>query len=223
MLILASPSNPTGGVIGPEAFDRLAGLAVEHDLVVVSDEIYEKIIYPPARHICAASLKGLRERTIILNGLSKFYSMTGWRLGFALGPRALIDPILRYHQYMITSTNTFAQWGGVAALRGDQGPALAMVEEFSRRRDYIADAVDGLPGFDCQKPAGAFYLFPSIADTGLSGVELAQMLLERAGVATVAGEHFGRKGAGHIRISFANSLDNLKEAVEKIRAVTGTL
>ncbi len=223
MLILASPSNPTGGVIGPDVFDRLARLAVEHDLVVVSDEIYEKIIFPPFRHICAASLEGLRERTIILNGLSKFYSMTGWRQGFALGPQALIDPILRYHQYMITSTNTFAQWGGLAALRGDQGPALVMVEEFNRRRDYIADAIDRLPGFSCKKPAGAFYLFPSIEGTGLSGVELAQLLLEKAGVATVAGEHFGRKGAGHIRISYTNSLDNLKEAVEKIRAVTRTL
>jgi len=223
MLILASPSNPTGGVIGPDVFERLARLAVEHDLVVVSDEIYEKIIFPPFRHICAASLDGLRERTIILNGLSKFYSMTGWRQGFALGPQALIDPILRYHQYMITSTNTFAQWGGLAALRGDQGPSLAMVEEFKRRRDYIADAVDGLPGFSCKKPAGSFYLFPSIEGTGLSGVELAQLILEKAGVATVAGEHFGRKGAGHIRISYTNSLDNLKEAVEKIRAVTRTL
>jgi len=223
MLILASPSNPTGGVIGPDVLAGLARLAVEHDLVVVSDEIYEKIIFPPAQHICAASLEGLRERTVILNGLSKFYSMTGWRLGFALGPAALIEPILRYHQYMITSTNTFAQWGGVEALRGDQEPAVAMVEEFKRRRDTIADAVDGLPGFSCRKPEGAFYFFPSIGDTGLSGVKLAQLLLEEAGVATVAGEHFGRKGAGHIRISFANSLENLKEAVEKIRAVTRTL
>jgi aspartate/methionine/tyrosine aminotransferase len=223
MLILASPSNPTGGVNGPDVLARLARLAVEHDLVVVSDEIYEKIIFPPARHICAASLEGLRERTVILNGLSKFYSMTGWRLGFALGPAALIEPILRYHQYMITSTNTFAQWGGVEALRGDQGPAVAMVEEFKKRRDTIADAVDGLPGFSCRKPAGAFYFFPSIEDTGLSGVEIARLLLEEAGVATVAGEHFGRKGARHIRISFANSLENLKEAVEKIRAVTRTL
>ena len=223
MLILASPSNPTGGVIGPDVFLQLARLAVERDLVVVSDEIYEKIIYPPARHICAASIEGLRERTLVLNGLSKFYSMTGWRLGYALGPGALIDPMLRYHQYMITSTNTFAQWGGVTALQGDQGPSLAMVEEFQRRRDFMADAVNRLPGFSCAKPAGAFYLFPSIEETGLSGEELAQLLLERAGVATVAGEHFGRKGAGHIRISFANSLENLKEAVEKIRAVTRTL
>ncbi|MGB2907216.1 MAG: pyridoxal phosphate-dependent aminotransferase [Candidatus Aminicenantaceae bacterium] len=223
MLLLASPSNPTGGVIGPEVFERLARLAVERDLVVVSDEIYEKIIYAPAIHICAASLEGLRERTIVLNGLSKFYSMTGWRLGFALGPQTLIDPMLRYHQYMITSTNTFAQWGGVTALQEDQGPSLAMVEEFRKRRDYLVDAVDRLPGFSCTKPSGAFYIFPSIAETGLSGEELSRLLLEEAGVATVAGEHFGRRGAGHIRISYANSLQNLKEAVDKIQAVTRTL
>jgi aspartate/methionine/tyrosine aminotransferase len=223
MLILASPSNPTGGVIGRDVLAELARLAVERDLVVVSDEIYEKIIYPPARHVCAASIEGLRERSIILNGLSKYYSMTGWRLGFALGPKALVDPMLRYHQYMITSTNTFAQWGGVTALQGDQGPSQAMVEEFRRRRDFIADAVDGLPGFSCTKPAGAFYLFPSIRETGLSGAELSSRLLEEAGVATVAGEHFGGRGSGHIRISYANSMENLKEAVDKIRDVVRSL
>ncbi len=223
MLVLASPSNPTGGVIGPDVLARLARLAVEHDLVVVSDEIYEKIIYPPALHTCAASVDGLRERTIILNGLSKFYSMTGWRLGFAMGPQTLIDPMLRYHQYMITSTNTFSQWGGVTALQGDQGPSLAMVEEFRKRRDFIADAVNRLPGFSCTKPAGSFYLFPSIQGTGLSGNELSQRLLEEAGVATVAGEHFGARGRGHIRISYANSLENLREAVDKIQVVVRTL
>lgn len=219
MLVLASPSNPTGGVTGEEVFARLAKLAQKHNLVVVSDEIYEKIIYAPAQHICAASLEGMRERTLVLNGLSKFYSMTGWRLGFALGPPSLIEPMLRLHQYMITSTNTFAQWGGVMALHGNQAPALAMVEEFERRRDYIAQAVAELPGFSCTRPAGAFYLFPSVKETGFTGIELSRILLEKAGVATVAGEHFGGKGAGHLRISYANSLENLKEAVEKIRQV----
>lgn len=217
MLILASPSNPTGGVIGAKIFEGLAELAERHDLLILSDEIYEKIIYPPARHICAATLDGMRQRTVVLNGLSKFYSMTGWRLGFALGPRRLMDPLLRYHQYMITSTNTFAQWGGVTALSGDQGPARAMVQEFARRRDYVAAAVDRLPGFSCTKPAGAFYLFPSIKETGLSGIQLSARLLDEAGVATVAGEYFGRGGAGHIRISYANSLENLQEAVSRIR------
>ncbi len=217
MLVLASPSNPTGGVIGEEVFSRLAKLAREHNLVVVSDEIYEKIIYAPAHHICAATLEGMRDRTLVLNGLSKFYSMTGWRLGYILGPPSLIEPLLRLHQYMITSTNTFAQWGGVMALRGDQAPALAMVEEFKRRRDTITPIVSELPGFSCIRPAGAFYLFPSVKETGYSGIELSHMLLEKAGVATVAGEYFGDQGAGHIRISYANSLENLRAAVEKIR------
>jgi aspartate/methionine/tyrosine aminotransferase len=131
--------------------------------------------------------------------------------------------MLRYHQYMITSTNTFAQWGGVTALKGDQGPSQAMVEEFGKRRDFIAAAVDRLPGFSCTKPAGAFYLFPSIGETGLSGSELSHRLLEEAGVATVAGEHFGDRGSGHIRISYANSMENLKEAVDKIQDVVRAL
>jgi aminotransferase len=223
MLILASPSNPTGGVIGPEVMAGLAALALKHELIIVSDEIYEKIIYPPAQHICSATLEGLYDRTIVLNGLSKYYSMTGWRLGFALGPPDLIEPMLRTHQYMITSTNTFAQWGGVTALRGDQAPSQAMVREFERRRDYIAQALDRIPGFCCGKPDGAFYVFPSIKETGRSGVELSQLLLEKGGVATVAGEYFGPHGADHIRISYANSLDNLKEAVAKILAFTETL
>jgi len=223
MLILASPSNPTGGVIHPDILAAVAEVAAAHDLIVVSDEIYEKIIYPPARHVCAASLDGLYQRTIILNGLSKFYSMTGWRLGFVLGPSELVEPLLRTHQYMITSTNTFAQWGGVTALTGDQGPSYAMVKEFERRRDFLSEAVDRLPGFSCPKPEGAFYLFPSIRETGFSGIELSRLLLKKAGVATVAGEYFGPQGAGHLRLSYANSLENLREAAEKMAAVAGEL
>jgi aspartate/methionine/tyrosine aminotransferase len=223
MIVLASPSNPTGGVIGPEVFSRLAELAVAHDLIVVSDEIYEKIVYPPALHICAATLEGLRDRTLVLNGLSKFYSMTGWRIGFVLGPRRLLGDILRYHQYMITSTNTFAQWGAVTALEGDQGPSRAMVEEFRKRRDYFAGAVDRLSGFSCGCPDGAFYLFPSISETGLSGIEMAEMLLEKAGVATVAGEHFGRRGEGHLRLSYASSMESLRQAVDAIASLTANL
>ncbi len=219
MLILASPSNPTGGVISPEIMEKIAALAVQKDLIVVSDEIYEKIIYPPAQHTCAGVLEGLHERTIILNGFSKYYSMTGWRLGFTLAPQKLLEPMLRYHQYMITSTNTFAQWGAVKALTSDQSPSIAMRDEFQKRRDFVYKAVNRIPGFCCTRPAGAFYLFPSVQQTGLSGIQMATLLLEKAGVATVAGEYFGYKGAGHIRISYANSLDNLKMAVEKIEEV----
>jgi aminotransferase len=218
MILLTSPSNPTGGVNSLTVLEKIAHLAREHDLVVLSDEIYEKIIYPPAEHIPIATLEGMKERTLILNGLSKFYSMTGWRLGYVLGDEKYLNPILRYHQYMVTSTNTFAQWGAVTALKGDQGPAYAMVGEFRRRRDYIYEAVDQIPGFSSAEPQGAFYLLPSIKETGMDGYQMSKMLLEKAGVATVPGECFGKKGAGHIRISYANSLENLKEAVANIRA-----
>jgi aspartate/methionine/tyrosine aminotransferase len=219
MILVASPSNPTGGVTTKSILEKIAELAVKHDLLVMSDEIYEKIVYPPAEHVSIATFPEMRERTILLNGFSKFYSMTGWRLGYVLGPRALVDPILRYHQYMITSTNTFAQWGAVAALKGNQEPSSAMVREFQARRDYMSNAINEISGFQCPKPDGAFYLFPSVRDTGMDGFKMAEMLLEKAGVATVAGECFGKNGAGHIRISYSNSLENLRTAVEKIRSV----
>jgi aminotransferase len=217
MILLTSPSNPTGGVNSLDVVEKIAQLAKEHNLVVLSDEIYEKIIYPPAEHIPIATLEGMKERTLILNGLSKFYSMTGWRLGYVLGEKKYLNPILRYHQYMVTSTNTFAQWGAVTALKGDQEPAYAMVEEFRRRRDYIYEAIKQIPGFSSVEPRGAFYLFPSIKETGMDGFQMSNFLLEKAGVATVPGECFGKNGAGHVRISYANSLENLKKAVVNIR------
>ena len=216
---MASPSNPTGSVTSKDVLEKIAELATQHDLLVLSDEIYEKIVYPPAEHISIATFPGMRERTILLNGFSKFFSMTGWRLGYVLGPKNLVNPILRYHQYMITSTNTFAQWGAVTALREDQEPSRLMVREFQERRDYMHEAINQIPGIQCAKPDGAFYLFPSVKETGMDGFQMAEMLLEKAGVATVAGECFGKNGAGHIRISYSNSLENLKEAVKKIESV----
>jgi len=218
MILVASPSNPTGSVAGRDVLEKIAELANKHDLLVLSDEIYEKIVYPPAEHISIATFPGMRERTILLNGFSKFFSMTGWRLGYVLGPRELVNPILRYHQYMITSTNTFAQWGAVTALREDQEPSRLMVKEFQERRDYMVDAINQIPGIQCAKPDGAFYLFPSVKETGMDGFRMAEMLLEKAGVATVAGECFGKNGAGHIRISYSNSMENLREAVKKIES-----
>ncbi len=215
-ILLLSPSNPTGSVLHPNMVEKIAAIAEKNDLMVLSDEIYRKIIFPPAEHASIATLPGMRERALILDGFSKFYSMTGWRLGYVLGPKKLVNPMLRYHQYMITSVNTFAQWGAVEALKGDQSPSRMMVEEFKKRRDYIYEAVDQLPGFRCAKPEGAFYIFPNIEETGLDGYQMSDMLLETAGVATVAGECFGKYGAGHIRLSYSNSLNNLKEAVANI-------
>jgi len=221
MLLLLSPSNPTGSVIDPKTLEKMASLVEKYNLVVLSDEIYGKIIYPPAKHVSIATLSGMREQTLILDGFSKTYSMTGWRIGYVLGPEKLINPMLRYHQYMITSVNNFAQWGAVEALNGDQSPSMLMVDEFKKRRDYIYQAVDRLTGFRCAKPEGAFYIFPNIEETGLDGYQMSDLLLEKAGVATVAGECFGKHGAGHIRLSYSNSLDNLKKAVVRIKSAVG--
>ncbi|UCE40163.1 MAG: pyridoxal phosphate-dependent aminotransferase [Candidatus Aminicenantes bacterium] len=218
-ILLLSPSNPTGSVIHPSLVEKIAAIAEKNDLLILSDEIYRKIIYLPAKHLSSATLPGMRERTLILDGFSKFYSMTGWRMGYVLGPEKLVNPMLRYHQYVITSVNTFAQWGAIEALKGDQSPSVNMVEEFKRRGDYISSAVNQIPGFRCVKPEGAFYIFPNIQETGMDGFQMSYMLLEDAGVATVAGECFGKYGAGHIRISYSNSMDNLKKAVTNIRAV----
>lgn len=216
MVIVVSPANPTGSILSRKALEGIAHLAEKHDLIVLSDEIYEKIIYPPAEHTSISTLSGMKDRTLILNGCSKFYSMTGWRIGYVIGAEKFLNPILRYHQYAVTSANTFAQWGAVTALKAGQEPSVAMVEEFRKRRDYIYEAVQNIPGFQCIRPEGAFYLFPSIRETGLDGYAMSKMLLEKAGVATVAGECFGRNGAAHIRISYSNSMDNLKLAVARI-------
>jgi aminotransferase len=221
-ILLLSPSNPTGSVLHPVTVEKITAIAEKHDLLILSDEIYRKIIFPPAEHISSATLPGMRERTLILDGFSKFYSMTGWRMGYVLGPEKLVNPMLRYHQYMITSVNTFAQWGAIEALKGDQSPSKSMVEEFKKRRDYIHEAVNQIPGFLCVKPDGAFYIFPNIQKTGMDGFQMSHMLLEKAGVATVAGECFGKCGAGHIRISYSNSMDNLQKAVARIEETMTT-
>ncbi len=218
-ILLLSPSNPTGSVLHPNTVEKIAAIAEKNDLLILSDEIYRKIIYPPARHVSIATLPGMWERTLILDGFSKFYSMTGWRMGYVLGPEKLVNPMLRYHQFMITSVNTFAQWGAIEALKGDQSPSEKMVEEFKKRRDYIHDAVNQIPGFQCSKPEGAFYIFPNIRETGMDGFQMSRLLLEKAGVATVAGDCFGKNGAGHIRISYSNSMNNLKKAVTNIQEV----
>lgn len=219
MIILTSPCNPVGSVTRIEVLEAIAALAQKHDLLVVSDEIYEKIIYPPARHHSIACLPGMKERTLLLNGFSKFWSMTGWRLGYVLGPKQLIDPMLRYHLFMITSANTFAQYGALAALTGDQSPSLAMVAELKRRRDFMAPAANRIPGFSCLMPQGAFYVFVDARPAGLDGYRLSRILLDEAGVVTVAGECFGKNGAGHIRLALTQPLDKLQRAAANMTRV----
>lgn len=212
MIMLVSPSNPVGSVTKPEVLLGLAALAQKHDLIVVSDEIYEKIIYPPAQHTSIACMPGMKGRTLILNGFSKFWSMTGWRLGYVLGPQEMIEPMLRYHLFLLTSVATFPQYGALAALSGDLAPCNAMVAELKKRRDYLVPEVNQIPGFSCLMPEGAFYVFVDARPARMDGYRLSKLLLEEAGVVTVAGECFGKNGAGHIRLALTCPLEKLHTA-----------
>ncbi len=213
LLILNSPANPTGGVLTREDLQGIAEIAIRHDLWVLSDEIYARILYDGAEHVSIASLPGMAERTIVLDGFSKTFAMTGWRLGYAVVPPSLIKV---YGQLIINTVSgapTFAQVGAVAALTGPQDDVDAMVAEFHARRDLVVDGLNAIPGIECRRPLGAFYAFPSIAGTGLSGHDLAERLLEEAGVCVLPGSAFGVFGDDHIRISYANSQANLTEAL----------
>ncbi len=216
LLVLTSPGNPTGGVVEERTLEGIARLVQEHNLLVLSDEIYEKIVYDDARHVSIASLPGMRERTIVVNGFSKTYSMTGWRLGYAAAPRELAAPMLKAHQYITTSAVSFAQAAGVAALRGSQECVAQMVGEFKRRRDLLVPALNAIPGVRCCMPRGAFYAFPNIRAFGLDSDALAWRLLREAQVAVVPGTAFGAAGEGYVRLSFANSYENIERAVERI-------
>ncbi len=216
MLVINTPQNPTGVVYGPETLQKLAQLAVEHNLYVLSDEIYERIIYDGARHVSIATFPGMRERTIIINGMSKIFSMTGWRLGYAAADRPLTDAMIRIHQNTMACATSFAQWGGVAALTGPQQPAEEMVAEFKRRRNFLYQALQEIPGVRPVHPSGAFYLFVNIEELGRSSEEVAMYLLEKAGVAVVPGSSFGCFGEGCLRISYANSYENLEIAVARM-------
>ena len=216
VLFVNSPANPTGGVLTRADNERIAELAIEHDLWVVSDEIYGRILYDGHEHVSIASLPGMAERTIVLDGFSKTFAMTGWRLGYAIVPPSLIKTYSQLIINTISCAPTFAQVGAVQALVGPQDDVEAMVVEFKARRDLIVAGLNEIPGVRCATPVGAFYVFPSISGTGLSGSELAERLLHEAGVCVLAGTAFGGVGTEHIRISYANSRENLTEALGRI-------
>ena len=217
LLVVNSPANPTGGVLPRGDLERIAELAIRHDLWVLTDEIYGRILYDGAEHVSIASLPGMAERTIVLDGFSKTFAMTGWRLGYAVVPPSLVETFGRLIINTISGATAFAQVGAVAALTGPQDDVDAMVVEFRARRDLIVDGLDAIPGFECRRPLGAFYAFPSVAGTGLSGAHLAERLLQEAGVCVLPGSAFGRYGDDHIRISYANSRENLSEALRRTR------
>ena len=223
VLIINSPANPTGGVLTRTDIERIAELAIRHDLWVLADEIYGRILYDGAEHVSIASLPGMAERTIVLDGFSKTFAMTGWRLGYAIVPPSLVKMFGQLIINTISGVTTFAQAGAVAALTGPQDDVDAMVVEFRARRDLVVDGLNAIPGIECHRPVGAFYVFPSIAGTGLSGAVLAERLLQESGVCVLPGSAFGRFGDEHIRISYANSRENLAEALGRIRALVEPL
>ena len=223
VLIINSPANPTGGVLTRTDIERIAELAIRQDLWVLADEIYGRILYDGAEHVSIASLPGMAERTIVLDGFSKTFAMTGWRLGYAIVPPSLVKMFGQLIINTISGVTTFAQAGAVAALTGPQDDVDAMVVEFRARRDLVVDGLNAIPGIECHRPVGAFYVFPSIAGTGLSGAVLAERLLQESGVCVLPGSAFGRFGDGHIRISYANSRENLAEALGRIRALVEPL
>jgi aspartate aminotransferase len=216
VLFINSPANPTGGVLTRDDLQRIAALAIEHDLWVVTDEIYGRILYDGAEHVSIAALPGMAERTIILDGFSKTFAMTGWRLGYAVVPTSLIPTYSQLIINTISCAPTFAQVGAVEALVGQQDDVDAMVVEFKARRDLVVAGLNEIPGIRCKTPLGAFYAFPSVAGTGLSGAEIAERLLHEADVCVLAGTAFGGVGTEHIRISYANSRENLTEALGRI-------
>ena len=215
LLILNSPQNPTGGVIPAEDIAAIAEMIRDRDMMVLSDEIYSRISYGE-KPVSIASCPGMPEKTIILDGFSKIYAMTGWRMGYGVMPAWLADAVNKLMVNSNSCTASFTQRAGIAAITGPQDGPEKMVAEFHRRRDAFVAGLNTLPGFRCPFPEGAFYAFPNITGTGLSSKDLADRLLNEAGVACLSGTSFGKFGEGYLRFSYANSLENLMEAVRRI-------
>ncbi|HVP92919.1 MAG TPA: pyridoxal phosphate-dependent aminotransferase [Acidobacteriota bacterium] len=223
VIILNYPNNPTGAVLSFDEMNALAKVAVEHDMIVISDEVYEKILYDGAKHYCAATFAGMRERTLIVNSFSKTYAMTGLRVGFVYGPEDLISPLWLVHQYNVACVNSLAQYVALAALNGPQNFVKEMVREFDKRRHLVYEGLNQIEGFDCTMPKGAFYVFPNIKHTGLSSEKMAEFLIQKAQVATVPGSAFGCYGENHLRISYATAYEQLQEALDRIKRSTKRL
>ena len=219
LIILNSPANPTGGVTPRAEVDKLVeGLARHPQVAVLSDEIYGQMLYDGQAHASLLHYPEIRDRLILLDGWSKTYAMTGWRLGYAVWPRQLIEGATRLAINCHSCVNAPAQWAGIAALTGPQAPVTEMVAAFATRRRVVIEELNAIPGISCIAPGGAFYAFPNITGTGMAAKELEVKLLEEAGVATVAGTSFGRFGEGYLRLSYANSVDNIRAAMDRIRS-----
>jgi aspartate/methionine/tyrosine aminotransferase len=216
MLVLTTPHNPTGAVCPPEVLQELARIAVERDLLVLADEIYEKLIYDGLEHCSIAGFPDMKARTFTINGLAKAYSMTGWRIGYVAAPEEMIDVLVRIVQYTTVCPTSFAQVGAVAALEGPQEPVATMRAEFDRRRRLVAERLGSIPGIRSARLQGAFYAFPDVSAFGGSDDDLADRLLREAGVAVVPGSAFGPGGEGHIRISYATTYPRLALGLDRL-------
>lgn len=214
VLIMPYPNNPTGGIMGKEALEPIAQFAIKHDLIVISDEIYSELTYD-AQHYSIGALPGMKERTIVLNGFSKAFAMTGWRVGYACGPAPFIAQMTKIHQYTTLCAPIMGQVAALEALENGQAEKEKMVTSYNQRRNLIVNGFRNL-GFDCFEPKGAFYIFPSIKFTGLSSEEFVEQLLLKEKVAVVPGTAFGPSGEGFIRCSYASSVENLNEAMNRI-------
>ena len=222
IVVLPFPNNPTGSVMTREDLERISKVIIQHDLFVISDEIYAELNYGEKNHVSIASLPGMWERTITINGFSKSYAMTGWRLGYACGPKVIIEQMLKIHQFAIMCAPTTSQYAAVEALRNGDEDVVHMREEYDNRRRYLLHRLREM-GFTCFEPYGAFYMFPGIKSFGMTSEEFATRLLEKEKVAVVPGTAFGESGEGFIRISYAYSLDDLKEALDRIERFVDSL
>lgn len=218
MIFLNSPSNPTGGFLTMEDYEEIAHVVKKHNLVVFSDEIYSRMIYD-GEHASITQIPGMKEHTVVLDGFSKTYAMTGWRLGYGAGPKPIIDAMTRIMLNTVSCVNTPTQVAGMEALTGPQDEVDKMVEKFRQRRDIIVEGLNKLPGFTCKKPKGAFYVFPNIKGTGIKSRDLMEIILDKAGVACLPGTDFGQYGEGYLRFSYANSVENIQKALSKMEKV----
>ena len=216
-IVLVSPNNPTGSVLEAETVKQIAELAIRHGLYVLSDEVYERLLYDGAEHISIASLAGMKERTIVLNGFSKAYSMTGWRIGYLAAPEEMVREINKIHQHNVTCAASFVQKAAITALRDEKDEVREMVAEYEKRRNYAVRAINATEGISCTMPQGAFYIFINIRATGRDCETVAKYLLEEKKIALIPGTVFGKRGEGYLRMSFANSYENVVEGIRRLR------
>ena len=222
LIIINSPQNPTGGVLEVDQLGRIAELARRYRIPVLADEIYKSFLYE-GDFASITRFPGMKDLVIILDGFSKAYAMTGWRLGYGVMPRDLAEHVTRLMVNTNSCTASFTQWAGIAALEGDQMPVAQMVAEFKRRRDIVVAGLNELPGVSCRSPRGAFYVFPNVKKVGRPSAEVAEALLNEGGVAVLGGTAFGEHGEGYLRLSYANSEANIRKALERMRPVLARL